>query len=275
MIELQQLRQLVAVWEAGSLSAAAEGLRISQPSLSRSMQRLEAELGLQLFDRGKNRLAFRPLGLRAVEDARRVLQEAASFEENLREYAERLSIVRIGANSPAPLWLLTTILNERFPGVVVAAEQKELDLLVAGLRDGHYRLILSNEPVEDEEILCRKYLEERLMLDFPANHPLSNRSAMEVKDLEGLTVLTYRHIGLWMERLDRIKGLHRIEQTELDVLEDLAVSSQIPVLTTSLRPTPVAGFVGRASLPILGETAQITFYLCGHKRDRALFERIF
>lgn len=51
MMELEQLRQLVAFAECGTLSRAAEALHISQPSLSRTMQALEEELQAALFTR--------------------------------------------------------------------------------------------------------------------------------------------------------------------------------------------------------------------------------
>lgn len=50
-MELEQMRQLEAIERLGTVSAAAEELHISQPALSRSIQRLEAELGCTLFDR--------------------------------------------------------------------------------------------------------------------------------------------------------------------------------------------------------------------------------
>ena len=51
MIELEQLKQLIAFATYGTLSKAAEKLYISQPALSRSIQKLEKTLGVELFDR--------------------------------------------------------------------------------------------------------------------------------------------------------------------------------------------------------------------------------
>lgn len=53
MFELYQLAQLVAFADCGTLAAAAEQLHLSQPALSRSMQRLEADMQVSLFDRQK------------------------------------------------------------------------------------------------------------------------------------------------------------------------------------------------------------------------------
>ena len=58
MIEIHLFEQLVAFADCGTLSAAAEQLHISQPALSRSMQRLEDELEIKIFDRHKSRLSL-------------------------------------------------------------------------------------------------------------------------------------------------------------------------------------------------------------------------
>lgn len=58
MIELFQLEQMRAFARYGTLSKAAEELHMSQPMLTRSMQKLEAEFGVPLFTRRKNKLEF-------------------------------------------------------------------------------------------------------------------------------------------------------------------------------------------------------------------------
>ena len=67
MFEFYQLEQLVAVADCGTLSGAAERLHLSQPALSRSMQRLEAELQVPLFIRQKNRIFLNENGRMAVD----------------------------------------------------------------------------------------------------------------------------------------------------------------------------------------------------------------
>lgn len=274
MFDLEELRQLVAIAEAGSLSAAGEKLHLSQPALSRSMQRLEAELGFKLFERSRNRLVFNELGLHAVEGARRILRGVQYYCDDLRDYASKLFILRIGACTPAPMWRLSTEIHERFPQYTVAEEQHDAAELLDGLREGRFRLILTLAPVAEEGILCREYAEERMILELPPDHPLCAAGILTLEDLRGLTVLTYRNIGVWRERLRKIGGLHTIEQTELDVLEDLALSSGLPMLKSSLALLPTAGRSGRISLPVLGDAAALPLYLCARESDRELFESL-
>ena len=73
MFELVQLEQLLAIAKYDTLSKASEELLISQPALSRSMQRLEDELQVPLFNRQKNKITFNENGKIALDYAKRVL----------------------------------------------------------------------------------------------------------------------------------------------------------------------------------------------------------
>ena len=132
MIELVQLQHLVAVSEHGTISAAAEALHLSQPGLTRSLQRLEAELGVSLFDRKRNRAALNRLGEMAVIRARAVLASVNELGEELRSFEVRLSAITIGSCGPAPMWDLAAELGERYPEKTIASELGETDVLIEG-----------------------------------------------------------------------------------------------------------------------------------------------
>lgn len=74
MIDIYLLQQLAAFAEYDTLSAAAERLHTSQPAMTRSMHRMEDELGVTLFIRSKNRMELNETGKLAADYARRVLK---------------------------------------------------------------------------------------------------------------------------------------------------------------------------------------------------------
>ena len=82
MIEFNQLEHLVAIAKNKTISKAAEELLISQPGLTKSMQRLEEDLGLSLFNRKKNKIELNDNGLLAVEFAKKLLD---GREEMIKE----------------------------------------------------------------------------------------------------------------------------------------------------------------------------------------------
>ena len=72
-----ELRYLVAIAQEKSFGRAAQRCFVSQPALSVAIQKLEEELGTQLFERGKSEITVTPVGERIVEQAQRVLEEVA------------------------------------------------------------------------------------------------------------------------------------------------------------------------------------------------------
>ena len=86
MFELHQLEQLITVAECGTLSAAAEELHLSQPALSRSMQKLEAELQVPLFTRHKNKIELNENAEMAVDYARKILWQSQDMIDHLRAF---------------------------------------------------------------------------------------------------------------------------------------------------------------------------------------------
>ena len=83
-MDLRHLRTFVTVAELGTVSKAAEGLRIAQPALSRQIAALEQEFGLKLFDRVGRRLALTGAGEELLADCRGLLNQAIAIGERAR-----------------------------------------------------------------------------------------------------------------------------------------------------------------------------------------------
>ena len=102
MLELYQLVQLLAIAECGTISKAAEQLHLSQPALSRSMQKLEEELQVTLFDRQKNKITLNKNGRLAVEQARRVVEQAQNLVDQVRAFDRSQRTISIGCWRASP-----------------------------------------------------------------------------------------------------------------------------------------------------------------------------
>lgn len=274
MIELEQLQQLIAVSEYGTISSAANALHLSQPALTRSLQRLEAELGVSLFDRKRNRVALNDIGELAVTRARAVLDSVNELGEELRIYETRLSTLTIGSCGPAPMWDLAAELGERFPEKTIATELGETDALIEGLERGRYRLILTELPVERPEILCRKYNEERLCVALPPEHPLSGRASIRLAELGEESVLSYKDFGVWQRLVDKNPRLHYLVQSDRSTLAELVRASSIPCFSSNLTVFRFRDTVNRVRIPLSDEEAAVTFYLCARESDGELFHQL-
>ncbi|MCF0108817.1 MAG: LysR family transcriptional regulator, partial [Erysipelotrichaceae bacterium] len=103
MINLNLLEQLITIADCGTLSAAAEKLNISQPALSRAMQKLEEELGCTLFDRYSNRITLNANGKVAVEKARVLLDKAEDFVKEVQDFCHSHEVIHVSSCALAPL----------------------------------------------------------------------------------------------------------------------------------------------------------------------------
>src|SRR3970282_524519 len=94
---LNDLRYIVAVAQERNFRRAAEKAYISQPALSLAIQKLEEDLGIKIFERGKNDVALTPAGLAIVERAQRVLEEAQRSRESAAQGSNHLAApLRVG-----------------------------------------------------------------------------------------------------------------------------------------------------------------------------------
>ena len=84
---LQQLRYIVAIAEAGTLSGAAKALFISQPSLTKTVQELENEMGIKIFERTNKGVLLSHDGEIFLGYARQVLEQAALLESHYKTQA--------------------------------------------------------------------------------------------------------------------------------------------------------------------------------------------
>ena len=92
-MELRHLRYFAAVGDALSFTKAAEALHLAQPSLTRQIQDLEAEIGVRLLDRNKRQVSLTQEGRSFLSDAKRVLAHSADIVESV----QRLSRNETGA----------------------------------------------------------------------------------------------------------------------------------------------------------------------------------
>ena len=260
MLEIYQLEQLLAFGECGTLSGAAQRLHLSQPALSRSMQRLEAELQVPLFERQKNKIAFNENGRMAAEYAKQIVEQCQDMVLRVQAFDRSRRTILVGSCAPVPLWEMVPVLTSLYPERTISSELRENDRLLQGLRDEVYQLIVLPFPVEEEGIACIRYGEEHLYFSLPPAHPLSGSKGLYMKDLNGETMLLRNHLGFWREMTDRKMPDTRFLEQEDVAFEELVRSSALPSFTTDAALQRSGNPANRVNVPILDEEANVTYY---------------
>lgn len=261
MFEIKDLQQLIKIADCGTISRAAEELYISQPALSRSMQKLESELGVELFARAKNKVELNENGKFFVQTARRIVEECEGAMQRVRDFDRERNTFTIGSCAPAPLWKLGRELGTAIGDRRVSTSTNGVEELISCLRTGAYKMIIVNRPVEEEGIACREYCRERLWLTLPAEHRLASKKTVTFADIDGITMLLYGGIGVWHAVSERLAHTRFIVQNSFEDFDDLVRQSSFPSFTTDLTCIP-SRMAGRVVVPIEDDGAEQVFYVC-------------
>lgn len=271
MFEFYQLEQLVAVADCGTLSGAAERLHLSQPALSRSMQRLEAELQVPLFIRQKNRIFLNENGRMAVDCARKIVEQSHDMIRRVQAFDRSRRTILVGSCAPSPLWEIPPLLSDLYPNMTISSEIRGNEVLLQGLRDDVYQLIVLPFSVEEAGITCARYGEEHLFFSLPPGHPLSGSEALHMKDLNGETMLLRNRLGFWRHMTDnKMPDTRFLEQDEI-AFDELVKASALPSFSSDVALRRGGNAVNRVNVPILDEEANVTYYcLCKSSRRKDL-----
>ena len=268
MFEIYQLEQLLAFAECGTLSGAAERLHLSQPALSRSMQRLEHELQVPLFDRQKNKIEFNENGRMAAVYAQRIIGNCQDMISRIQAFDRSLRTILIGSCAPMPLWEIPPALSDLYPDRTISSELRENGVLLQGLRDGVYQLIVLPYPVEEPGMACVRYGEEHMFFSLPPAHPLSGSRALYLRDLNGETMLLRNRLGFWRDVTDQKMPDTRFLEQEDVAFDELVRSSALPIFTTDASLAREGSPPNRVNIPILDEEANVTYYCLYKPSDR-------
>lgn len=260
-MNFEQLRQLDSVARLGTISAAATRLRISQPALSRSLARLESELGAQLLDRRGKSVAMSAAGEAALEYVRAMLHEERLMRIAIDEAVSRTSTLAVGTVAPAPLWRLTALIVERFPDRLLSSRTMAQQDVEREVMDHEIDLGISFKPLTYPAVRCCHIMDERLSVSLPCDHPLATREAITFADLQNETFLLFSNIGFWRELVDtRLPHATFIVQEDYAVFQQLARTS--PALSFVTDAAYLAGDMSnRIAVPIDEPDACAHFYL--------------
>ena len=265
MIEIYLLEQLTAFRQYGTLSEAAKHLHISQPALSRSMQKLEEVLDVKLFERSKNRIGLSAAGLLAADLASRILQSEDEMITAVRNYDRSLNTISVGYCAPGPMMAFSPQITSRFSGMMISSEMDEEEALVHGLISRKYQMIILSYRPEQENFLSIPCGTESLFLSVIPAHPAAvyEKTGVSFHDMNGETFLMAADVGIWEKiKAEKMPDSRLIRQKDLDLLKEVVNSSSLAAFATdiSLRLNGPDYRAGRIMIPFTDPEATVHYY---------------
>lgn len=172
-MELQQLRYMVAVADAGSASRAAARCNVAQPSLSQQVMKLEETLGKRLFDRVGRGMVLTDAGRSFLPRARRILAEVREAEAwSGRSESDEATTLAVGAIPTIAPYLLPGALakaRKAIPACDFTIREDLTGVLVEALIDHEIDCALMSTPPDDDRLHAVTIGEEELLAVVPAS----------------------------------------------------------------------------------------------------------
>lgn len=268
MLELYDLEKLVAFRREGTLVAASKKLLISQPALSRSMRKLEDEMGVELFTRSKNRVELNENGLLAADLAEKLLGEADSLVSRVRQLDRSRHTVSVGSVAPEPLWELAAAIGSAYPGMTVSSGLAEADSLLAGVQDETYSFVVLTFAPQLPGVEVLPFGSEKLCFLLPMNHPLAGEAELRLADLNGETMLLRPNLGFWTRTLESLPDTRFLVQQEDYAFGELIRASSLPAFTTDRVQRRYGATEGRVAVPISDHGTSVDYFVAYRSADK-------
>ncbi|WP_417662031.1 LysR family transcriptional regulator [Pseudomonas sp.] len=193
--ELQDIRAFVKIAEHGSFHEAADAIHLSQPALTRRMQKLEEGLGIQLLDRTTRRVSLTAVGRDFLPKAQRLLDDFERSILGIQELAERQSgQVTLACIPTAAFYFLPIVIrefNQQYPKVRIRildhSAHEGLEAVLRGEADFGISMLSG----QSAEIDFTPLVNEPFVLACRRDHPLAKQEQVAWRELSD-----YRLIGV-------------------------------------------------------------------------------
>lgn len=200
-MEWNQLEYFKTVAELQHFTRAARQLAISQPALSRSIARLEAELGVALFDRRNKKIILNRFGRIFLRHVDQAMQEIIAARQELEALLDpgrgTISVAFLHSLGTHFIPDLLRKFRHEYPFITFKLYQNSTSALLTQLESGEIDLCFSAPVITKKSIDWAPLFTEELFVAVPADHRLAKHSAIALTEIAGEPIITFkRHYGL-------------------------------------------------------------------------------
>jgi LysR family transcriptional regulator, cyn operon transcriptional activator len=246
MMDLVLLESLLAVADAGSITAAADRVSISQSALSRRLQQLESELGADLLVRGRHGVELTELGRQTVRHGRTILDRYALLRQDISEHLDlRQGTVRVGGGATATSFLLPEAIarfGRAHPGIHFYVKEAGSHEIAAAVAAGDLEIGVVTLPVRGPDVEVVDLVRDDIVLVGGRDHPLATRR-VGMPDLQGQAFIAFEPGSAIRQIIDG-----RLQRAGIDIEVSMELRS-IPSILRMVATTPSLAFVSRLGVP--------------------------
>ena len=184
---ITQLKYVLAVAEYKNFTLAAEKCFVTQPTLSMQIQKVEEELGIQIFDRTKKPIKITEIGEKIVVQSKSIVNEADRIQDIVDQQKGfiggefRLGIIPTIMPTLLPMFLKNFI--KKYPKIKLIIEELNTEDIIFKLNNGHLDAAIAATPLNEEKIKEVVLYFEPFVAYIPNDHNAFSKKEIEISDL--------------------------------------------------------------------------------------------
>ena len=185
-MEIKQVQYVLAVADAGSFSAASEELYVSQSSLSKLIIALEKELGVELFDRSRRKIALTPAGDAFLPHARSMDAAYRTLLADMGAYQATPSLAIVAIPVIAQYGISSYIAEFRsaHPDIALTLEEREASAILPALHNHQFDMaFVRDNYLDTTQYLLRQVTDDRMVVVVSTKHRYAPRTALSLAEL--------------------------------------------------------------------------------------------
>ncbi|KRE64766.1 LysR family transcriptional regulator [Paenibacillus sp. Soil750] len=183
-MELLQLQYFITVARLEHMTEAAQSLHVTQSSLSKTIQRLEEDLGVPLFDRIGRKLRLNEFGTRFLQRAERALFELEQGKQELSDLSSpEHGALELAVTAASTLPNILRAFRKKRPHLQFHVQMLSTQEMVTLLHRGEVDFCLSSPPVQGDDIECQIVCMDPILLAVPLGHRLAGRTRVSLSEL--------------------------------------------------------------------------------------------
>lgn len=190
---LVQLEYALAVAESQNFTLAAEKVHVTQPTLSMQIQKLEAELKIDIFDRSTHPIRLTSIGKKVLEQAKNVLYEAKKMKIIVEEQQKSIEgdfaigVIPTVLSTLVPLFYKTFL--KKFPKANLRILELKTEDILEQLKDDKIDFAIAVTPLDKKEYIEEVLFYEPMVAYIPEGHRLSKCHRINERDLDANDLL--------------------------------------------------------------------------------------
>ena len=274
-MNLNQLKIFYLATKKGNLSQAAQELNITQPAVTKAIQRIQGFYEIKLLNRFGKKLVLTDAGLTLYRIAEKIFDLEIQAEESIREFQKlKIGHIRIHASESFGAYYLPSIVNpfsKKHSSIRISVSILPTEHVIENVANLKNDIGFVSYHADHEKVVCREVLEDKMVFIASPTHSLVNKKRLTVMDLAGHSMIVHEKGSVPSQAIGEF-----IRKNKVDIRIPLELSSNraiIRAVADGLGIALVSRNVAReemmtgkiVALPFPGPPMTRNFYLVHHK----------